>query len=279
MEIKTLKPDKLSGIEKTLLIPLLSRALDSKSPKPILGESKAAELVDKIDFDFTNLENSLDKDEMMGHALRARYFDNQVRQYLSRFPNGIVVSIGSGLDSRFNRIDNGKLTFFDLDLPEVINIRRKLLSESSRNQFIGCSVLDKSWMVEVASIASKHTCPVLFIAEAVFMYLPREDVEVFFQQLGDTFPKAELVFDVYSNFMVKMVRIMLKRSGLKQFQAEFKWGVKNSREIESWLPNLQLISDWSFFNEPELRTSILRHIPFITKMTQIVHYKFTEAHY
>ncbi|MFX0094562.1 MAG: hypothetical protein ACFFBD_22700, partial [Candidatus Hodarchaeota archaeon] len=75
-----------------------------------------------------------------------------------------------------------------------------------------------------------------------------------------------------------MVRIMLKRSGLKQFQAEFKWGVKNSREIQSWHPNLQLISDWSFFNEPELHASILRYIPFITKMTQIVHYKFTEAH-
>jgi O-methyltransferase involved in polyketide biosynthesis len=223
---------------------------------------------------FFTLKKSLEKTAIIGHALRGRYFDNQVRHYLKRYPKGIIISFGSGFDTRFDRIDNGFLTFIDIDLPEVINIRRKLLSETIRNPFVGCSILDYSWIPKILTLTSKIVSPVLFIAEAVLMYLPKTYVQSLFQKLSISFPKAEIVFDVYTNFMVKNAN---KNVGLKQFQAEFKWGVNNIHDIEKWSPNLLLISEWSFFNDREARMGmfkILRFIPFIRKMSRIVHFRF-----
>ncbi|NHJ02289.1 MAG: class I SAM-dependent methyltransferase [Candidatus Heimdallarchaeota archaeon] len=274
MQNQYVKVDQLTGVENTLLMPLLSRALDAKAQKSILNDKKALELIEHIDFDFLSLQNSLEKPAIVGHALRARYFDNQVRSYLEKYPKGLVVSFGSGLDSRFERIDNGFLTFIDLDLPEVINIRKKLLSENPRNPFLGYSLLDYSWIPRILSLSSKIQDPVLFIAEAVLVYLPLIKVKSLFREMVNSFPKAEIFFDVYTNFMVKDVN---KNIGLKEFQAEFKWGLKDIHEIENWSPKLQFVSEWSFFNEREARIGIfkiLRFIPFIRKMSRIVHFRF-----
>lgn len=271
-ETLKIKIDKLSDIEKTLFIPLLDRAIDYKSRKSILHDSKAVELINKIDYDFARLQKSIDKHAIIGHALRARYFDNQVRQYLERFPNGVVVNIGCGLDSRFLRIDNGKVTFFDLDLPEVIEIRRKLLYESLRNPFIGCSVLDPSWLANVNSVAAKQQCPVLFIAEGVFVYISREELQILIDYLAKNFPKAEFIFEVYSNFMVKH---LVKNIG--KIDVHFKWGVRNCQELETWHPKFKFVKKWSFFEDPDAHHGSLRilgHIPFIANGTLIVHYQF-----
>ncbi|MFX1284801.1 MAG: class I SAM-dependent methyltransferase [Promethearchaeota archaeon] len=274
MRNEAIKVEKLTRVENTLFFPLLSRTLDAKSPKPILNDKKAIELLEKLDFDFLTLQKSLEKPAIIGHALRGRYFDNRIRSYLEKYPNGIVISLGSGLDTRFDRLDNGLLTFIDIDLPEVIIVRRKLLSETLRNPFVGCSILDYSWIPQILALASKVECPVLFIAEAVLMYLPKTDVQSLFQKLSISFPNAEIIFDVYTNFMVKEAN---KNVGLKEFQAEFKWGVNNLHDIEKWAPNLRLVSEWSFFNDKEARVGIfkiLRFIPFIRKMSRIVHFRF-----
>ncbi|UCG02712.1 MAG: class I SAM-dependent methyltransferase [Candidatus Heimdallarchaeota archaeon] len=274
MQNDAIKVEKLTGVENTLFFPLLSRTLDAKSSKPILNDKKAVELLEKLDFDFLSLQKSLEKPAIIGHALRGRYFDDCVRSYIQRYPSGVVISLGSGLDTRFDRIDNGLLTFIDIDLPEVINVRRKLLSETLRNSFIGCSLFDYSWIAQIHTLISKVVCPVLFIAEAVFMYLPKTDVQSLFQKLSSSFPSSDIIFDVYTNFMVKEAN---KNIGLKEFQAEFKWGVNNLHDIEKWAPNLRLISEWSFFNNKEARMGmfkILRFIPFIKKMSRIVHFRF-----
>ncbi|MFX1336713.1 MAG: class I SAM-dependent methyltransferase [Promethearchaeota archaeon] len=255
-------------------MPLLSRALDARSLQPILNDKKAIEILEKIDFDFLKLQESLEKAAIIGHALRGRYFDRQVQDYLKQYPEGIVISFGSGLDTRFDRIDNGLLTFVDIDLPEVINVRRKLLSENLRNPFVGCSILDYSWIPQIQALNSKVEFPFLIIAEAVLMYLPKTDVQSLFQKLSISFPNAEIIFDVYTNFMVKEAN---KNIGLKEFQAEFKWGVNDLHDIEKWAPKLRLINEWSFFNNKEARVGIfkiLRFIPFIRKMSRIVHFRF-----
>ncbi|MFX0016009.1 MAG: class I SAM-dependent methyltransferase [Promethearchaeota archaeon] len=274
MQNGAIKVEKLTGVENTLLMPLLSRALDARSLQPILNDKKAIEILEKIDFDFLKLQESLEKAAIIGHALRGRYFDRQVQDYLKQYPEGIVISFGSGLDTRFDRIDNGLLTFVDIDLPEVINVRRKLLSENLRNQFVGCSILDYSWIPQIQALTSKVEFPFLIIAEAVLMYLPKTDVQSLFQKLSISFPNAEIIFDVYTNFMVKEAN---KNIGLKEFQAEFKWGVNDLHDIEKWAPKLRLINEWSFFNNKEARVGIfkiLRFIPFIRKMSRIVHFRF-----
>jgi len=100
-----------------------------------------------------------------------------------------VVNIGCGLDTRFHRVDNGRVNFYDLDFPEVMEIKKKFISENDRYHFISSSVLDDDWMMEL----KKHDGPFMFLAEGVFMYLFKDDVKSLVLKLQSQFPGSELV--------------------------------------------------------------------------------------
>ncbi len=104
--------------------------------------------------------------------LRVRQFDLLTRDFLTRHPNGVVVYVGCGLDTAFDRVDNGQVEWYDLDLPKAIEVRRQLLPERPRSHLIGCSVLDPAWMECIGTLAGRS---LLVRAEAVFHYLSGED--------------------------------------------------------------------------------------------------------
>jgi len=263
----------LKNVENTLLFPLYSRSLDCKSSNPILNDKKSLEILNRIDLDFTVFDDYLDNFAILGHTLRSKYFDQKAKHFLEKFPTGIIVSLGSGLDTRFYRIDNGKVTFIDLDLPNVIAIRKRVLDENQRNFFISSSILDFTWFDQVKSVYRNTSQPLLILAEAILMYIPKEDIVNLLRNIVINFPNCELVFDIYSNFMIKQVK---QQKGLIAFQSEFKWGVKNAKEIEKLIPDLKVISEWCFFDSPKTHTGrfkILIFIPFIKNMSRIAHYK------
>ena len=91
----------------------------------------------------------LDKRLVVHIAIRAKRYDDYARVFLKRSPDGVIVNIGCGLDSRFQRIDNGQVVFYDLDLPEIIAIKKGFFTETERYRFIASSVLDFNWMETV----------------------------------------------------------------------------------------------------------------------------------
>jgi O-methyltransferase involved in polyketide biosynthesis len=129
-------------------------------------------------------------------ALRAREFDRAVRAFLEQHPDGVVVDIGCGLDTRFERIcseqpDNGRVTWFNLDFPEVIALRERFFAPNSRCHTLACSVMEFAWMDEVA----QHPGPYFFLAEASLPYVAEDDVRRLLLTLRDRFPGAELMLD------------------------------------------------------------------------------------
>jgi O-methyltransferase involved in polyketide biosynthesis len=114
-------------------------------------------------------------------------------------PTRTIRDLGCGLDTRFERLDDGQVEWYGLDLPDVIELRKELLDETPRSHFIGCSVLDFSWMDALSSQAGK---PILFLAEAMLVYLEEADVKRLAQALAKRFPGAELVCDAYSPAVV-----------------------------------------------------------------------------
>ncbi|WP_062398127.1 class I SAM-dependent methyltransferase [Methanogenium cariaci] len=110
-----------------------------------------------------------------------------------------MVNIGCGLDSRFLRTDNGTVHFYDLDLPEVIDIKKQFFAETDRYHLIASSVLDEGWM----SVVSSHTGPFLFMAEGVFMYLEAEAVKSLVLTLQKRFPGSELVCEMVNSIWVR----------------------------------------------------------------------------
>ena len=133
---------ELGDVQETLLIPLYARACDAASRRPVLGDRRARELVDAIDYDFTRFGGL----SLSGSVFRSSIFDGWAARFLREHPAGTVVELGTGLNTRFDRLDNGQVHWFDLDLPDVIALRRLFFSDSERCRMLAGSVLDTEWM-------------------------------------------------------------------------------------------------------------------------------------
>lgn len=264
----TIPVQNLSSVEQTALFPLYYRAVESQRPDGLLQDRKAVELADRIDYDFARLK--LQSFVRVAVLLRARQFDIRTRDFLTRHPDGVVVNVGCGLDTRFDRVDNGRVEWYDLDLPELIAVRRPLISETPRSHLLGYSVLDPVWMDGIGKRAGRS---LLVIAEAVFPFLRGEEVKGTVLTLAQRFPGTELVFDAMSPLLVKIQNLIFWRSGI---EVRLQWGLSDSRELEAWHPGLRLLSEWSPFEQPEPRLGsarLLRYVPIFSKGTQILQYR------
>ena len=143
----------LSGVPETLLMTLYIRAMKSQRPDALIKDEKAVALVTQMSYDFGRVRQiKMDEDDKVTVILRNLEFDRQARDFLARHPQAVVVHIGCGLDSRFERVDNGQVEWYDLDLPEVIELRRKFIgSERKRYHLLGCSAFDSAWLDAVSA--------------------------------------------------------------------------------------------------------------------------------
>ena len=259
----------LSGVPETLLIPLHCRAVESQRSDAMVKDDRAVELVNRIDYDFAGIRYPAA--DVLFTILRVRQFDRRARAFLAAHPGGTVVSIGCGLDTRFDRVDDGLVTWYDLDLPEVIALRRELLAETPRCRSLACSALDPAWMDAVGAAPS----PYLFLAEGVRPYLQAADIRRLVRALQARFPGAELAFDTMTPFMAWLHSF---HPALRKLHTRL-WGMKRGQELEAWSPGIRLLDEWSYFDDPEPRlggASLLRLVPFLNRANSIVHYRLGE---
>jgi len=199
---------KLGGVSQTLWAPLRGRAQVSKEHSSLFYDAKAIELAEKIEMDYDSsasdvhfqvtMFNAIRKlnlpvDPGLFTAFRAKQFDEKAKAFFTEHPHACVVNIGAGLDTTFYRVDNGTIHWYDLDLPEVIDIRRQLLPEPDRVTYIAKSLLDPSWCKDINTEDG-----VFMIAGGVFAWLEESQVKQFFSMLADNFPDGEIVFEAMS---------------------------------------------------------------------------------
>ena len=193
-----------------------------------------------------------------------------------------MVHIGCGLDSRFERVDNGQVEWYDLDLPEVIALRRKLIGgEGERYHLLGCSALDSAWLDTVsAHRLGNHPVgkrPFLFLAEGVSMYFEEAQVKWLVLTLRDRFPGAELVFDAYSPLHVWRHNLQTSTS---KINLRVHWGIWRGQEIERWGDGIRLLDEWGFFDRPEPRLAHIRWmrpIEALARTLRIYHFQLGKA--
>jgi len=276
----------LSGVAETLLITLYIRAMESQRPDALIKDERAEALVRQMDQDF--LQSKLAKIEdysaipsfmQVAIILRSREFDRHARDFLTRHPDAFVVHIGCGLDTRFERLDNGRVEWYDLDLPDVIELRRKLVgSEGARHHFLAGSVLDSAWLDTVSAHGQR---PFLFLAEGVFMYFEGAQIKSLVLMLRDHFPGAELVFDAFSPFFswANNLRVTLTKVGARSY-----WALKHGQDLERWSgPSTSLraggirLLDERFpfqYPEPRMRRALqMRIFPFLATAVGVFHYQ------
>jgi len=235
---------KLEKEKETLLIPLYCRALESKKKTPIILDNKAIEIVSKIEYDYTQLK--IPRQTHVTICMRAKQFDNYVREFLQKYPQSIVVQLGCGLDSRFSRVDNSTVTWYDLDYPEVIELRKSFYQETDRYHLIPSPVMEFNW---IDNLLSKKG-PFIFLAEGLFMYLKEEEVKSLILTLQKKFSGSTLIFDSYSFLTAKNVK---NHPSLKKTGAIIHWGIDDAHDIEKWNAGIHLIEEWYFTQSEEIR--------------------------
>ena len=253
MDIRATIPD-LQGVARTLFVPLACRAIESTYQDAILHDPSAVALYNAIGGSRDFLLGMSEHDRLFT-VMRMRQFDAFARAFLAQNPGGLVVDIGCGFDTRFFRLDDGKMNWLGLDLPEVIRLRQQWLPDADRCKSIAKSMFDLEWLEEVQQINK----PVIFLAEGVFSYFRTREVKPMLTAMIERFPAGELVFDAMAPFVMWLHKgsSVLKRSG-----AQVHWDARSPTEIEAW--GLRLLERWSYFDKPEPRlgrASSLRRVP------------------
>ncbi len=228
----------LRDVHETLLLPLWGRAEEAKMKEPVLKDRRAAELVSRLDYDFSKFRSQLRQFQILALAIRAREFDSIVRDFIQQHPHATVVNIGAGLDTTFYRVNNGRIRWYDLDVPEVIRLRGELMPESREEAVIPKSMFDASFLDDIAQPPDG----ILFLAGGVLMYFEERKVREFLAMIGRRFPGAEIVFDSVAPAGIHMASRMVKRSGIED--AEMKWSVRSTAELEHWGVGLKLLESY-----------------------------------
>jgi len=277
----------ISDISATSLITLYARAQESQTANPILHDPQAVTITKLLTPELAESPHRYHQDLAKGHidprlvvhiALRAKQFDWYTNQFLQKQPDGVVVNIGCGFDTRFYRVNNGQFTLFDLDFPTVIAVKQQLLSPTERYHFVASSVLNLEWLTHLKAFKDH---PILFLAEGVFMYLSELEVKNLICTLQAAFPGSELVCEMFNAFWLKqpfkwMIDYKLQKALQFGQEATFKFGIKDGRELEQWYPGLTFLDEWSYVDEPEERLGNLKymkHIPLLRKTQWTVHYQ------
>lgn len=178
----------------TLFIPLYGKALMSR--EGIFPDATAERIVDSVDYDFSGVDQSRKLAIYM--AMRAAHYDRMVQAFAEKHPDGVVLQLGVGLDSRVNRVPVD-LPWYDLDFPDVIDLRRSYYPETVQYRLIAASALPTDWLANIP----QHG-PALIIAEGLSMYLSQQDMQALIAAFRGHFAEAEFVFDAYSPMAAKL---------------------------------------------------------------------------
>ncbi len=230
----------LTPEQETLLITLYAKA---QPGNPLFFDPLAQDILNQVDYDFTRLHVPYKTVVLV--CQRAKKLDAVTRGFLSSHPDGVVLQLGCGLDTRFWRVDNDRVTWYDLDMPPVADLRRRFFTETERYHLIASSVTDLAWMDSVAPT----TQPVLVLAEGLLMYLDEADVRRLVLRLRETFPGCRLIADVFSRMTA---RAATHHPSLHSTGATLGWGLDDPHEVETWAPGVRLLEEWYFTQDPDL---------------------------
>lgn len=274
MEEKSLEAhgDNLTGVQRTLLITLYAKALDSRSKHSILNDKKADEIVRSLDYDFKNTQGFGDRNILV---IRAKQFDEWVNEFLKSNPNSVILNLGCGLDPRITRINPpSSFAWFALDFPEVIKERKNFFSDRDGYQMIASSITEAGWLDKIPTDR-----PAITVADGVLEYLSEDEVRTLFNKITNHFPSGQIAFDVMNSAAIKRGRSRLKDT----MGAEHNWAVDNVRNVDKLDPKLKRMDTVSVFGvkyisklQPKYRLAngFINFFPNFRNMIRLLRYEF-----
>ena len=257
--------DIFSAVSETALITLKARVVESRKQEPVIEDPIAVECFLKLQSLLPTeirkriLDRKLPLTLTRYIALRARKYDLCTKQFLSGYRDGLVVSLGCGFDTRYWRISKEAWKYVEVDLPNVIEVKKQVLGNIVTHPMIGCSVLEEDWIKRILSIQREH---VLFLAEGLLMYLPKDRVINLFRRLAASFTKSEIMFEVVTEKYTKGIRKKIVESKLNargtRAGSSYDYGIRGGNDIESYSDKIKIVEEWSYFEDEDIEPKILR---------------------
>lgn len=260
MPTSKIKPE-LTGVTETMLQSFYARAQYSRNKKHHFYDAKAAELVEKIDYDFSKAAG--DSAMSSGVIARTIVLDELVREFITQNPDCTVVNIACGLDTRVYRVDNGRIIWYNLDLPEVIALRDQIFQENGRISTISGSAVTDSW-TEKVKIRGK----MLFIIEGLTMYLTAEEVEQLLRVIREHFDNAYVIMECISPMWVSRQGV---EKSIQDTGAKFQWGANSFDDLGMLADGYRKVKDDNILRGMEAIQPVCRlfdWLPVVKKAAQ-----------
>lgn len=238
MPKKTEEPREITVVS-TMAGPLWSRATFSKLYPEILEDPKAAEIVEKMNVDFSTVAEFVGEFLGLNFLVRARSYDDAIKNFIEKHPNATIVNMGCGLDTTFSRVDNGTIKWYNLDLPKAIEYRLQFIPETPRSKCIAKSVFEYSWCEDLNYAPDDG---IFLFAAGLFNYFKEVEIISLCKTIAQRFPGGELMFDTGSKWGIKIMNRRLKKMNLSGVKMYF--GLANPvKHIAKWSEKFKVV-DW-----------------------------------
>jgi O-methyltransferase involved in polyketide biosynthesis len=257
---------ELTGVPETMLWTLYNRAEEAKRADAMLRDPDCIRVYESIAYDFARSFGKPDT----SHPYRSKLFDEALRPWLAAHPGGTVVELAAGLETQFQRCDDGKLRWLCIDVPEALTVRERFLPASERCRYVALSALDLRWLDEVD--ASKG---VFVSAQGLFMYFHEADVRRLFVAICERFPGVTLMFDSVPHWFSKLT---LKGFGkTEHYRAPpMPWGIASSEveaTLKGWSSRVRRVHQQAFGEVRGMLGLMLRvfpHVPGLRDLPPLV---------
>ena len=229
---------KFGDIQETALIPLAIKASETARPNARIKDLKAKEIIDALGVDVSKFDPFLSHE---GVVARTILYREQLKELLNKYPDAVCINLGCGFDDKFSQVDNGSVRWFDVDLPDQIDVRRKVYEDRERCVMLEGNALNGDWTRSIPKADM-----VIVVMEGVLEYFSKEQVKTCLNMLCDGFPHGYLLAELHSPFLEKNSK---HHDAVKNTNATFGWGTKNGREYLALEPRMTLVSETSYNEE------------------------------
>jgi len=266
----TLKPD-VSDVPETMLWTLHNRVSEASRIDGILCDPFCVQIYKSLEYDY---EKSFGMAEP-SHAVRSAMFDNELRLFLKKHPNGVIVNLGEGLETQRFRVQGNKSFWLSIDLPEAIKIREYFIKPDDNHRHISLSALDRAWFDEVPD-----NRPVYITAQGLLMYFHEHEVKSLFQDFSWRFPGSFFAFDTIPVWISQKTINKGWKKTPHYTTPKMPWGIDHDKifsTLMSWVPTIKEIKDLRWWGFPRgigrwlfpliISTPIIsRYTPAITRV-------------
>ncbi len=246
------------------MLPLWARARETEKDNPVVCDTCAKKIVERLDYDFTQIEEGHMADHQGVWAIRAYNFDNIIKEFLAKNCRAVVINIGAGLDTTFQRVDDGSVLWINIDLPDVVAMRQKLIREklipdSKREMTVAKSIFDFTWIDDVAQWTKDRS--ILFMAAGVLMYFDAREIEILFRKLTETYPSSHVIFDSMSWLPAwgsnKEIKKTMKNSEMDSLTL-IKWHLKKASGLLKLVDTVKIVEEFPMLSRVPSRNGFTK---------------------